>query len=143
MQVDPSETHNRSDAELELLRQWSGQDHKTAAESDRAARPRADFWINQDWQPFRLGADREPGAQGLFQPGAEAEREAREAIVRSGNVRGTDAARQRRSEAFDFGDDELTREVRVKLVQRDVSERRAHKCQRRVEPQRRPRPRPP
>jgi hypothetical protein len=60
--------------------------------------------------------------------------------VRSGNVRGTDAARQERSETFYFGDDELTREVRVKLVQRDVSERRAKKPERRVEPQRRSRP---
>ena len=64
-------------------------------------------------------------AQGLFQSGAEAERETREAIVRGGDVRGADAARQKRSETFYFGDDELTREVRVKLVQRHVSERRA------------------
>ena len=120
-----SEAHNRPDADFELLRQSSSQDHKTAADSDRATCPCANFGINQDWQPFRLGAYREPGAQELFQSGAEAEREAREAIVRSGNVCGTDAARQKRSETFYFGDDELTREVRVKLVQRDVSERRA------------------
>jgi hypothetical protein len=72
------------------------------------------FGINQNRQPFRLGADREPRAQELFQSGAEAERETREAIVRSGKVGGADAAGQKRSKTFDFGDDELTREVRVK-----------------------------
>jgi hypothetical protein len=76
-----SEAHNRPDAEFELLHQSSIQDHETAADSDRATRPCANFWINQDWQPFRLGAYREPGAQELFQSCAEAERERGEAIV--------------------------------------------------------------
>src|SRR6185436_15589488 len=137
-----SEAHNRPDAEFELLHQSSIQDHETAADSDRATRPSANFGFNQDWQPFRLGPYREPGTQELFQSSAEAEREADEAIVQSGHVRGADAARQKRPETFDFGDDELTREVRVKLVQRDVSERRAKRYEWRVEPQRRRRPRP-
>ena len=85
---------------------------------------------------MHLAAEREPGAHELLESGAETEREAREALVPGGNVRRTDAARQKRSEAFYFGDDELTREVRVKLVQRDVFERRIRKSERRVEPQR-------
>ena len=63
--------YNLSD--FKLLRQFSIQDHETAAESDRATRPCAHFGINQDWEPFRLGAYREPRAQKLFQSGAQAE----------------------------------------------------------------------
>ena len=59
----------------------------------------------------------------MFQSDTEPEREAREAVVRGGQVRDTQAARQKRPKAFDFLDDLLTREVCVKLVQRDVSQR--------------------
>ena len=113
--VRPSEAHNRPDADFELLRHWSSQDHETAAESDRAARKCANFWIDQNGQPFRLGADREPGTDELFQAGAETERKAREVIARSGDVRDADAPRQKASETLDFLDDELAREIRVNL----------------------------
>jgi hypothetical protein len=70
-----------------------------------------------------FGTYGEPGAQELFQSGPQAEREACEAIICGSDVRCTDAARQKGSESLYFGDDELAGEVRVKLVQRDVSER--------------------
>src|SRR5262245_65576592 len=57
-------------------------------------------------------------------------------------MRRADAACQKRSEPLDFGDRELAREVRVKLVQPDVADRRAKRPERRVELQRRRRSRP-
>src|SRR5262249_20674661 len=122
--------------------QSSGQDDETAADFDRATRPRANVRFNPDWQPVRLCADGELGAQELFESGSEAEREAGEAVIRGGDMRGTGAARQKRSKTLYFGDDELAGEVRVKLVQCDVSERRAREAERGFEPQRRGRLRP-